>query len=274
MTYHRRFLAWWAVGLFLFKLGSRRQLDFELGDEGTYILANLNRLAGTDQESLPVHQTLEHFLSHVDVTAWAELRAQMIRRLIRMKALDDGRLQGHLVVAMDATGWLSFDHQHCPNCLTQRQGDHTTYFHLVLEAKLLGPAGLALSLGTEFIDQQPDPSLPADQRKQDCELKAMTRLAPSLKRDFPQPPFCLIGDALIFNTIEYWTDKNPIGPTSSADPGTGGEARPRIVRSDPAGPDGGGAGRPVGLGPQASRGEMPAASPFPGSLRFWKSPSP
>ena len=182
--------------MFLLKLGSRRQLDFELGDEGTQVLGNLNQLAGTTQETLPVHQTLEHFLSHVDCAAWAELRAKMVQRLIRMKALDDGRLQGYLVVAIDATGWLSFDYPHCPLCLTQKQGDHTTYFHLVLEAKLLGPAGLAISLGTEFIEQQPDPKLPADERKQDCELKALARFAPSLKQDFPQTPFCLTGDAL------------------------------------------------------------------------------
>src|ERR1051325_1653098 len=49
ITYHKRFLIWWGLALFLFKLGSRRQLDFQLDDQGTCVLANLNRLAGTAQ---------------------------------------------------------------------------------------------------------------------------------------------------------------------------------------------------------------------------------
>ena len=51
----------------------------------------------------------------------------------------------------------------------------------MLEAKLLGPAGLVISLGTEFIDNRDLADMPAaadaEQRKQDCELKAWRRLA-------------------------------------------------------------------------------------------------
>ena len=74
---------------------------------------------------------------------------------------------------------------------------HTTYLHQVLEAKLLGPADMALSLATEFIENRDDnPSLGAEERKQDCELKALSRLMPGLRRDFPQLRLCLSGDAL------------------------------------------------------------------------------
>ena len=54
VVYHRRFLFWWGMMLFLGQLRSRRQLDFNLRDAGAPMLANLNRLAGTEQESLPV----------------------------------------------------------------------------------------------------------------------------------------------------------------------------------------------------------------------------
>src|SRR5262249_43460778 len=54
-TYSRRFLAWWGIALYLFQLGSRRQLDFELRDGGAKVLANVNRLAETEQTTLPVH---------------------------------------------------------------------------------------------------------------------------------------------------------------------------------------------------------------------------
>src|SRR6516225_8741131 len=76
----------------------------------------------------------------------------MLRRLIRMKALDAGRLQGRFVVALDAIGHLAFQQRHCPHCLVYRHATHTVYLHQVLEAKLLGPAGLTLSVASEFIE--------------------------------------------------------------------------------------------------------------------------
>lgn len=191
---------WWGLSLFLFKLGSRRQLDFDLRDLSTQVLPNLNRLAGTQQESLPVDGTLDHFVGHLGWSPVAGLRAQMIRRLIRMKALDDARLQGHFVVAVDGSGWMSFRTRHCDRCLVQKHGDTFRYLHLILEAKLLGPAGLALSIGTEFIEnaqgRDATPIPDTEEAKQDCELMALERLAPVLKAQFPQLSLCLTSDSL------------------------------------------------------------------------------
>src|SRR5262249_28840541 len=61
-TYTPRFRAWWGLFLSLPQLGSRRQLDYELRDGGRQVLDNLNRLAETKQMTLPVHDTLDHFL--------------------------------------------------------------------------------------------------------------------------------------------------------------------------------------------------------------------
>src|SRR5690349_1799046 len=58
IIYHKRFLIWWGLSLYLFQLGSRRQLDFDLDACGTQVLHNLNRLAQTEQETRPVHDTL------------------------------------------------------------------------------------------------------------------------------------------------------------------------------------------------------------------------
>ena len=134
IDYHKRFLIWWGLLLFILKLGSRRQLDFDLRDEEGEVLANLNRLAQTDQETLPVHDTLEHFLGHVGADPLAQLRTKMIRRLIRMKALDGARLRGRFVIAVDGTGHLRFTQRHCDHCLEQQHQGKTLYFHQVLEA--------------------------------------------------------------------------------------------------------------------------------------------
>jgi hypothetical protein len=184
--------------LYLGQLGSRRQLDFQLDAWGTQLLANFNRLVGTKQTTRPVNGTLDHYLEHVGAKPFARLRTQMVRRLIRMKALDSARLLGELVLLVDATGLVCWRRRHCPCCLVQRHEHTTLYMHQVLEAKVLGPAGVVVSVGSEFIDnaeinmQGQD----AEEIKQDCELKALSRMAPQLKRDFPQARFVLAGDGL------------------------------------------------------------------------------
>jgi hypothetical protein len=186
--------------LFLCKLGRVRQLDYELRDTETCVLPNVNALAGTHQETLPVYKTLSHFLEHVGSEALANLRTRMIRQLIRNKVFDEERLLGAVVVAIDGTGHVSFHSRHCDHCLTQTHGDDTYYFHETLEAKLITESGLALSMGSEFIDNRHfdgSPETGVERRKQDCELKAFLRLAAQLKRDFPQTWLCLAADALM-----------------------------------------------------------------------------
>jgi hypothetical protein len=197
--YDKRFLAWWGIDLYLLQLGSRRQLDYQLRDGGPHVLANLNRLAETAQTTLPVHDTLDHFVGHVALVGWERLRTQMVQRLLRMKALDAARLLGRPVLLIDATGLLCFHRRHCPHCLVQRHGKQTLYLHHVLEAKLLGPAGVVVSLDSEFIDNADAGDVrgrSAAEVKQDCELKALHRLLPRIKKAHPQLPFVLALDSL------------------------------------------------------------------------------
>jgi hypothetical protein len=197
ITYDKRFLLWWGLCLYLFQLGSRRQLDFALDSRGTHVLDNLNRLAQTEQTTRPVHDTLEYFLQGVGAAPLARLRRQMLQRLIRSKVLEANRLQRRYLVVPDATGLVTFRRRHCPHCLVTHHQHGTLYHHQVLEAKLLGPAGVVLSMGSEFIDNSDlDLTLPEAERKQDCELKALSRLLPALRREYPQLSLCLAGDSL------------------------------------------------------------------------------
>jgi hypothetical protein len=70
VVYHKRFLVWWGLGLFLCELESRRQLDYQFHSDGPEVLDNLNRLAGTTQDSRPVNQTLEYFLGKSATPPW------------------------------------------------------------------------------------------------------------------------------------------------------------------------------------------------------------
>ena len=212
VTYPARFLAWWGLLSFSLKLGSRRQLDFQLRDLEMGVQDNLNRLAQTEQTSLPVNQTLSHFLGHVGSAAFARLRTECLRRLIRNKVLDSTRLKGCFPVMVDGTGFLTFNQKHCPHCLVHEHESHTRYLHPVLEAKLVDTRGLALSLATEFIENPSQqarlPNLSAlttyQAVKQDCELKAFARLAKGLKAQFPQTRFCIGGDSLFACGPVFW----------------------------------------------------------------------
>lgn len=192
ITYGRAFLLLMGLMPFLLKLGARRQVGFEL--DSPEALANLNLLSGCNQEALAHPDTLNHFLGHVPPPAMERLRHQFAQRLLRMKVLDTGRLLGFCLVALDGTGQFYFRQRHCPHCLTRTVDGHSQYYHHVLEAKLVTPDGLAISIGHEFIENT-DPKA----TKQDCELKAFARLAGRLKQDYPQLHMCLLLDGLYAN---------------------------------------------------------------------------
>jgi hypothetical protein len=111
-------------------------------------------------------------------------------------------------VAIDGTQVMKVAEGHCEHCLkrTSKKGK-VTYFHYVLEAKLICDNGFCLSLGTEWIEN-PDGQF----EKQDCEQKAFVRLAEQLKHNDPRLPMCLVADALYPNqTFVQICEKNGWG---------------------------------------------------------------
>jgi hypothetical protein len=95
------------------------------------------------------------------------------------------------VIAIDGTGRLTFPARHCPHCLTVTHSGKTTYYHPLLEAKLVRPKGFAFSILTEVIENPGE-----NPSKQDGELRAFYRLAERLKEEFPRLPLCLSLDSL------------------------------------------------------------------------------
>jgi hypothetical protein len=128
----------------------------------------------------------------LDVAEVQGVVSGMVETLIRQKVLYPYRLCGrYFLVVIDGTGVLAFPERHCPHCLTMTHHGHTTYYHPVLEAKLVTYDGFVFSLMTEFVE---NPS--AHPSKQDCELNAFYRLTDRLKRRFPRLPICLLLDGL------------------------------------------------------------------------------
>jgi hypothetical protein len=187
--------------MFLAHTGSRNHFNDNVRD-ALEMARSLARILGCELESLPHLDTLEKVLRRVDPDTLETVLAQMIRRLIRMKALDDWRVGGQFLLAIDGTGLYSFAARHCAQCIeTHHQSGVVTYSHKVLVAFIVSDNGYALPIGCEFIE---NPG--AVYNKQDCEIKAFHRLEPKLKRLYPQTPFWLLLDAL-------YADQNVLRPS-------------------------------------------------------------
>jgi hypothetical protein len=137
--------------------------------------------------------TVNGVLCDLSCEALEQTRMDLMSRLFEQKWLRKYRLLGgHYLVAVDATGVVSFDERHCEHCLTKKsKNGNITYFHYVLEAKLITRDGLALSLASEWIE---NPS--GEFNKQDCERKAFIRLAEKLKKQYPHLAICILADGL------------------------------------------------------------------------------
>ena len=189
------------VLMFLSHTGSRNHFNDSVRD-ALEMAKTLARLLGCELEALPHLDTLEKVLRLVQPDTLETLLAQMIRRLIRMKALDDWRVGGRFLLAIDGTGLYSFRRRHCEHCIETRHDSGTvTYSHKVLVAFIVSENGYALPIACEFIE---NPGAVYD--KQDCEIKAFHRLDPKLKRLYPQTPFWLLLDAL-------YADQNVMRPS-------------------------------------------------------------
>jgi hypothetical protein len=176
------------IALFLFQQGSRNAFNNKR-EEGQFKkhYQKLFRLR------LPHLDTVHRVMCRLAEESLEHLKHWLVKTLLEKRVLHKYRfLKRWFVVAIDATGLMSFTQKHCDQCLhqTSKKGK-TTYFHNVLEAKLITPNGFAISLATEWIA---NPEHAYD--KQDCERKAFARLAARLKQLYPRLPICLTADGL------------------------------------------------------------------------------
>ncbi len=196
VVYSQAHLLWMGILLFMSHLGSRRQLRFER--QGPYFHSNLARLSGQRElDFVADPDTLAYYAEHANLPAMEKLLAEGVAaRLIRMRALDAFRLYGFLTVAIDGTQMKTFDTEPWPGCPCRKLAEgRKQYFAYVLDAKLVTPSGLTVTLASEWLTNEGNSTFD----KQDCELKAFPRLVEKLKAFFPRTDFCLLLDGLYAN---------------------------------------------------------------------------
>lgn len=183
-------------GIFLFisKQDSRNALDLDRAS-GDFA-ANYERLFG---RRLPHMDTIDDVLRVMESDELERIKAELVSILIEKKVFGKTRLLGtYYRVAIDATGVMTVKAGHCAHCLKKKSKSGAIIcFHNILEAKLITPNGFAISLGSEWIENQ------AEYDKQDCELKAFKRLAEKLHDRFPRLPICIHGDGLYPNATFF-----------------------------------------------------------------------
>jgi hypothetical protein len=175
--------------MYMLRLGARRQVHHWLRGNARSV-AKFEALFGVP--NCPHGDTLNYAFKQLAVAEVQETQTGLVETLIRQKVLYRYRLlEQYFLVVMDGTGVLTYPERHCPHCLTRTHHGQTTYYHPVLEAKLVTASGWVFSLLTEFIENPGE-----HPTKQDCELKAFYRLAARLKERFPRLPLCLLLDGL------------------------------------------------------------------------------
>jgi len=183
-----------ATLMFACRIPSRRELD-RVSDDAVF-LDNLCRFSGVRNDTVMTSGQLVNVLKVLDADELAELQPALVRQLIAGKRLSGAYILGHLALATDGTGIFSSSKAHCDKCLTQQHKDGScTYMHNVLEAKVLGADGMALSLLSEPVENNSE----GKYEKQDCETKAFKRLLPRIKGAFPRQPFVHLLDSLYAN---------------------------------------------------------------------------
>jgi hypothetical protein len=177
------------LAMFLFKSGSRNQ--YNQYREDIQFKANYRRLFGF---AMPHGDSVQNVMDLLKVFQIEQLKHKMVQVLIQRKTFHNSRYRGHWFrIAVDASGMGCYDHQRDEQCLhrTSKNGK-TTYFHSVLEARLITPNGFSISIATEWIENPED----GEYDKQDCERKGFIRLAATLKKVYPRLPILILADGL------------------------------------------------------------------------------
>lgn len=188
---------------FVYSLASRREANREL--TRPQFEENLRTLF-PELASLPHHDTVKRLLDRIDVEQIQEAHLDLVRDLIRNKKFRRYLVEQRYVVAIDGTQKHTWKHcfsdealqyqTHTANSQSSPDTTETRYSVYVLEANLVLPNGIALPLLSEFLTYD-DGNPESD--KQDCELKAFTRLARRLKESFPRLPLLVLVDGLYPN---------------------------------------------------------------------------
>lgn len=180
----------------IFYISSMRKTSEEFNSEE--IIENIGFVCGeTELKELPYWETINDYLKRLDPDELQKVVCQIVGRLIRSRAFEDGRLRGkYWRIIIDGTQLKSSRKELDPKCLRRvhnkgKDDEYTEYYYYVMEAKLYLRENIQVSILTEFVENEE-----TETGKQDCERNAAYRMMERLKKEFPMMPVCMMGDSL------------------------------------------------------------------------------
>ena len=135
-----------------------------------------------EELTVPCSETCCNLFRHGGTAQLQGALADMVAHLVRNKSLECARFRGYVAVAVDGVE---------QEVTRLTKGVRTTETRYQLEAKVIAPNGISLSVMSERVRPHT-----TENGKRDCEIKAFRRLARRLKESFPRLPICIVGDAL------------------------------------------------------------------------------
>ena len=180
------------IAMFLFMEGSRNAMNNDRKEKK--FRKNYHRLFKLNLPHMDAVTALMEILGEEELE---RLKATLVVSLIEQRVFRKFKFLGKKYnIAIDGTGIASFDTRHCPACLTKTsKTGQITYFHNVMEVKLVTSTGISISIATEWISNEGK----GEYDKQDCELNAFKRLAVKIKHYFPRLPILITADGLYPN---------------------------------------------------------------------------
>jgi hypothetical protein len=155
---------------------------------------NLQRVSGIKR--VPCDTSMREILDPVDPASLRPLFKHVLRALQRGKALEDMVfVEGHSLLALDATGYFSSNQMHCDSCLaTHHRSGTVTSRHQMLGAALMHPDQ------REVLPLMPEPMVQQDgTEKNDGEREAAKRFIVKLRQDHPHLKVIVTDESLRAN---------------------------------------------------------------------------
>ncbi len=192
IEYKRETLIYIGIILLMGKRGARKKITDEMRTEE--FCENLKTMSGQkDLKEVAHGDTVNYAYMRFKPEELEGLGVKMVRKLLRNRVLERYRLLNKFhMVAIDGTGEYSFEYRHCEECLERKdkEGKKKWYYHYKVQASLITQTGMCLPMCSEWVRNE------EGYEKQDCELKAFSRLIKKVRELYSQLPICVLLDGL------------------------------------------------------------------------------
>ena len=179
--------------MFIMNMPSRRAANRDIGGETVH---DKIKQVMPGLLTMPHADTLARLLKRIDAGGIESHYETTVIEFIKSKTFLELN-PGSCLIAIDGTQKFSRKHRFAENALVRNRSkeDKEYYCVYILESLLILDSGMILPLFTEFLENS-DGELDDSTKKQDCELKAFTRLTEKIRKHIGKGRVTLVVDGL------------------------------------------------------------------------------